>query len=63
MDLTTYAALGWILIIMGAIVAALLVLHVESEKKLSFKFTIISVIILSFCIGYGVQFWLLASGF
>jgi len=62
MDVTTYAALGWVLIIMGAIVAALLVLHVESEKKLSYKFTITSVIILSFCIGFGVQFWLLALG-
>ncbi|HME50969.1 MAG TPA: hypothetical protein VKM55_02015 [Candidatus Lokiarchaeia archaeon] len=63
MNTVTDTTLGWLLIIIAAIVATLLVLHVESEKKLSYKFTIISVIILSFCIGYGIQFWLLAGGF
>jgi len=62
MDVIVEAALGWLFIIVAVIFGALLVLHVESEKKLSLKFTIISVIILSFCIGYGVHFWLLAAG-
>ena len=62
MDALTYSVLGWLLVIIGGIFATLLVLHVESEKKLSYKFTITSVIILSFCIGFGVQFWLLALG-
>lgn len=62
MDTVTYAVLGWLLIIIAVIIAVLLVLHVESEKRLSYKFTIISVIVLSFCIGYGIDFWFLSMG-
>nr|MDO8086424.1 hypothetical protein [Candidatus Sigynarchaeum springense] len=57
-----YDILGWLLIIVAAILLVLVVLHVESEKKLSLKFTIISVVIASFCIGYGIHFLLLNSG-
>nr|MDO8115822.1 hypothetical protein [Candidatus Sigynarchaeota archaeon] len=54
-----YDIIAWLLFIVGGIFAVLLVLHVESEKKLSFKFTIITIIIVSFCIGYGIHFILL----
>ncbi len=57
-----YDILGWLLIIVAAIFLILIVLHVESEKKLSLKFTIISVIIAALCIGYGIHFLLLNTG-
>ncbi|MEX2684636.1 MAG: hypothetical protein Q6373_023900 [Candidatus Sigynarchaeota archaeon] len=57
-----YDILGWLLIIVAAILFVFVVLHVESGKKLSLKFTTISVIIASFCIGYGIHFLLLNAG-
>ena len=57
-----YDILGWLLIAVAAIFLILVVLHVESEKKLSLKFTIISVIIAALCIGYGIHFLLLNTG-
>ena len=57
-----YDILGWLLIIVAAIFLVLVVLHVESDKKLSFKFTITSIIVVSFCIGYGIHFLLLNAG-
>nr|MDO8114271.1 hypothetical protein [Candidatus Sigynarchaeota archaeon] len=58
-----FALYGWLLFIVAGIFLTLLILHVESEKKLSYKFTIIAVIIASFCIGYGVHFLLLEVGY
>jgi hypothetical protein len=58
-----YDVLGWLLIVVAAIFLVLIVLHVESEKKLSLKFTIISLVIASFCVGYGIHFLLLNAGF
>jgi hypothetical protein len=57
-----YDILGWLLIAVAAIFLILVVLHVESEKKLSLKFTIISVVIAALCIGYGIHFLLLNTG-
>jgi hypothetical protein len=57
-----YEIIGWLLIVVAAIFIVLIVLHVESEKKLSFKFTIIAVIITAFCMGYGIHFFLLNAG-
>ncbi|NMC07461.1 MAG: hypothetical protein GYA24_19755 [Candidatus Lokiarchaeota archaeon] len=54
--------LGWLLIILAVVFLVLVVLHVESDKSLSLKFTIISVVIASFCIGYGIHFLLLNAG-
>ncbi len=56
-----YDIIAWLLFIVGGIFAVLLVLHVESEKKLSFKFTIVSIAIVSFCIGYGVHFFFMSA--
>jgi len=58
-----YLALGWMLIVVSGIFITLLILHVESEKKLSYKFTITAIVVISLCIGYGVQFFLLNAGY
>jgi hypothetical protein len=56
-------ALGWILIVVACIFVTLLVLHVESEKKLSYKFTITAIVVISLCLGYGINFFLVGAGF
>ncbi|MHA1368488.1 MAG: hypothetical protein ACTSWN_03565 [Promethearchaeota archaeon] len=57
-----FEILGWLLIAIAGIFIALIAFHVESEKPLSYKFTITAVIITSFCIGYGIHFLLIVWG-
>lgn len=58
-----YEVLGWLLIVVAVIFLILVVFHVESEKPISYKFTITSVIIVSFCIGYGIHYIMLGMGY
>jgi len=57
-----YDGLGWLFVVVASIFIVLLVLHVESEKKLSYKFTITAVIVISLCLGYGIHFFLVSAG-
>ncbi|MHA1681572.1 MAG: hypothetical protein ACTSUE_11230 [Promethearchaeota archaeon] len=57
-----YNVLGWLLLVVAGVFITLLLLHAESNKPISFKFTIPSVVIISLCVGYGIHFLLIASG-
>lgn len=57
-----FDVLGWLLLVLAGVLITLLALHVESEKKLSYKFTITVLVISSFCVGYGMHFLLMATG-
>jgi len=58
-----YDVVGWLLLVVAVIFIILVVFHVESEKPISYKFTITSVIIVSFCIGYGIHYIMLGMGY
>jgi hypothetical protein len=58
-----YDFIGWLLLVIAGIFITLIVFHVESEKPISYKFTITSVIIVSFCVGYGIHFLMLGLGY
>lgn len=57
-----YNVLGWLLLVTSGVFITILVMHVGSDKQLSYKFTIPSVLVISFCLGYGIHFLLLANG-
>ncbi|HMF30192.1 MAG TPA: hypothetical protein VKK79_02160 [Candidatus Lokiarchaeia archaeon] len=53
---------AWIFLVIGGIFLFALVAHIEVGKSFSVPFTVISIIILSVCLGLGIQFLLLYLG-
>jgi hypothetical protein len=60
--LLVWETFAWIFLVIGGIFTAALVAHVEAGKSFSVPFTVISIIILSVCLGLGLQFLLLYAG-
>ena len=54
--------LAWIFITIGLIFLISLIAHVEAGKSFSIPFTTIAIIILSVCLGLGLQFLLMSIG-
>ncbi|MHA1729250.1 MAG: hypothetical protein ACTSWY_11025 [Promethearchaeota archaeon] len=52
---------AWILIIIGIIAAAALVIYIEWGRDVSIPFPVISIIIASVCIGFGIHLFLISA--
>ncbi len=55
-------ALAWIFIVIGLIFLFSLIAHVEAGKTFSIPFATVAIIILSVCLGLGIQFLLVSMG-
>ncbi len=54
--------LAWIFLIIGLIFLFSLIAHVEAGKTFSIPFAAVAIIILSVCLGLGIQFLLVSMG-
>ncbi|MHA1230523.1 MAG: hypothetical protein ACTSRP_16995 [Candidatus Helarchaeota archaeon] len=48
--------IGIVLIIIGIIIGIWLILHVEGAYKFSAKKVVVAIILLSLCLGFGIEF-------
>ncbi|MHA1311422.1 MAG: hypothetical protein ACTSWR_00640 [Candidatus Helarchaeota archaeon] len=48
--------LGIFLIVIGVIIGIWLILHVEGAYKFSVKKAVIAIVLLSICLGFGIEF-------
>lgn len=53
---------GWIFLVIGLVALVVLLIHVEAGKEFSIPFSAITIIILSICLGLGIQLLLVAAG-